>query len=542
VWFRLLLTPNQVGKSRAVGQELLRHSLGKNPLGADGHSPGDASWPLLRPPPIRWWWSAPSNDSLIAGPYKILREILPRDEQVASFSEAKKLVLFPTTGSVGTFRTCEQDLMAWEGDTIDIWAFDEEHPEAYFNAARMRLAVRKGIIIGAVTPIETARAGGVSYLTRKYLDPWLAGKWAKFRPRNKVCIIRMGWKHVTESAELAGGRQYKALRDAADVQAMRDTYSDEEARVRIDGEIVSLAGSQVYPWKRVVHWRQDPWPTPTLWGDVKFPRGPACMMADIEKEADWSDDGAGPLRIFEMPNPGVEFMLSCDAAEGLDSGDNTAILCMNRLTGNLAAVWHGKCPPMDAARRIAAMAWLYGGGWAIAEINGKEGGVVVAELVRLGYDKLYWRHDDLRPDHSDRKPGFLASMATRPKVDAAISRFLPTVAGEEKWLKLNYEPLFEEIRQYAIINGRPDHPDGGHDDLQKALGMLLLMHSDERYPYEARLTEVNIMDRVNIPPTHKAVWAQVLREKEIYDASPEELRRMRGRAGYGRILPWRLGR
>ena len=100
-------------------------------------------------------------------------------------------------------------------------------------------------------------------------------------------------------------------------------------------------------------------------------------------------DDAAALRVWEPPEPGVEYLAVTDTAGGKKRGDFPATLVFRRDTGRHVATYRHKVPPSEYARRLAALARLYNTAEIAVERNNHGGTVLVVLTEQESYPKVW---------------------------------------------------------------------------------------------------------------------------------------------------------
>ena len=126
-------------------------------------------------------------------------------------------------------------------------------------------------------------------------------------------------------------------------------------------------------------------------------------------------EAKAPISFWEHPRAGMEYLISCDASEGIDDeqSDFTVAQVLNRGTLKQAAVLCDKMDPLDAASLLYALGAYYGWPWLAVESNGP-GLAVLLKLQELGYPRLYrQKRLDLEAQQLADKLGWQTSAQTR---------------------------------------------------------------------------------------------------------------------------------
>jgi hypothetical protein len=167
----------------------------------------------------------------------------------------------------------------------------------------------------------------------------------------------------------------------------------------------------------------------------------------------------GALRIFQEPERGAAYVISLDTSEGTsedgtaDKADYSAAPVFNRKSGEHVATLHGRWPPWEAARMVAALGVTYNNALIAVERN-NHGHAVLQALDREQKYRNIYRHDD-------GKAGWPTNVVTRPVMLDALDD-----AHRQGLFKTPDTLLLGEMRTFVIApNGRPQAARGAHDDL-----------------------------------------------------------------------------
>lgn len=134
-------------------------------------------------------------------------------------------------------------------------------------------------------------------------------------------------------------------------------------------------------------------------------------------------DLTGEFVVWEEPQTGEEYVVSCDVSEGLEKGDFGCIDVVHGLTGRHCAQWHGKRDPDILAHIMLAICRRYNTAWAAPERN-NHGLMVVAKLVDKGYPKIWVEKVPDPPNKPRKRYGWLTSRSTKPLIIDNLIAFM----------------------------------------------------------------------------------------------------------------------
>lgn len=164
------------------------------------------------------------------------------------------------------------------------------------------------------------------------------------------------------------------------------------------------------------------------------------------------------LVIYEAPQPGRQYVIGCDPAEGLPGGDDTAIVVLARDTGEQVAECVGKLEPKrvtpDAVSKIAA---YYNNAECMVERN-NHGHAVIAGCEM--------RRTRVIPGADDR-PGWVSSILGKTVMyDSAAD----SIKNHETVIR-----SFVAFTQLASIDREKlEAPKGQHDDVAVSYALAIL--------------------------------------------------------------------
>jgi len=207
-------------------------------------------------------------------------------------------------------------------------------------------------------------------------------------------------------------------------------------------------------------------------------------------------------KVAELPRAGEQYVLGIDTMENRLSDvqdvksklDCDGALMLNRNTGRVVAVYHGRGNQRDFGVQCLLAAYFYNEPWVGPEIPNAM--TLLGVFKEAGYEKIYNRqiHDEQYVAEDSENLGWRTTLITRPWLVNELIKCL-----RERSILVIFEDILEEMRTFIRDkNGRAVHMPGKHDDLLFALMIAIQVHTrcpleDATYPY----------DRTGVPDEHK---------------------------------------
>ncbi len=194
-----------------------------------------------------------------------------------------------------------------------------------------------------------------------------------------------------------------------------------------------------------------------------------------------SDD----LRIYREPEMSKLYVVGADVAEGVDGGDYSVAVILDRMTGEEVAFFKGHIEPDKFGAKLNAWGRRYNNALMIPEIN-NHGLTTVTVLKQLIYPSMYFR-----PAHFEKiasawgvKLGWKTTKLTRPLL---IDDFAQAVRDET--LIIHSKEILDEMSTfiYDASNNMKPQP-GFHDDTIMATG---IGYQGFKVLYDKPLTQLN---------------------------------------------------
>ena len=174
------------------------------------------------------------------------------------------------------------------------------------------------------------------------------------------------------------------------------------------------------------------------------------------------------LWIWKEPVMGHKYVMGVDVSRG-DSDDFSTFQIIDFDEREQVAEFVGKLPPDTMAEVCYKWANMYNC-FIVIDITGGMGVSTSRKLQELGYKNLYvdgadiankWKYD---PKALEKIPG----INFNNKRVQIIASFEEAIRHK---FKIRSSRLYNEMNKFVYINGRPDHPKGGHDDLIMSIAM-----------------------------------------------------------------------
>jgi len=187
-----------------------------------------------------------------------------------------------------------------------------------------------------------------------------------------------------------------------------------------------------------------------------------------------------PLKIWQMPKPGGEYVIGADVAEGVNGGDYSVADIIDIKSLQTVARWRGQVDPDIFGHILDKLGRFYNNALVGCEIN-NHGLAVVQRLRDLFYFNLYHRETGI--DESFEEPtaklGWKTDMRTKP----LMIDYLAEAIREQ--IITDYDPVFvREAMTYVVDdNGRTNAEEGAFDDtvIAKAIALQMFQWSNNKY-------------------------------------------------------------
>jgi len=176
------------------------------------------------------------------------------------------------------------------------------------------------------------------------------------------------------------------------------------------------------------------------------------------------------LRIYKKPEPGGVYVVGADTSEGVEGGDYSIAVILDRKTGEEVAFFRGLIPPDRFAEKLNKWGREYNNALMVVEIN-NHGLTVITVLRQLIYPTLYFRQakfETMGQQISDRI-GWKTNKVTRPLLIDDLAQ-----AMRDKTLIIHSKEILDEMMTFVYDdNGNMVCLSGYFDDTIFATGIAL---------------------------------------------------------------------
>ena len=184
-----------------------------------------------------------------------------------------------------------------------------------------------------------------------------------------------------------------------------------------------------------------------------------------------------PLKVFDLPEPGKEYVIGADVAEGLKNGDFSVAEVVETTSMKTVARWRGHCDPDRFGEILGALGALYNHALIGVEVN-NHGLTTVQKLRDTYYTNLYKREKGYDEDFEEPTSnlGWKTDVRTKRLAIDDLIRIIREGLNEEKDIVF-VEEAFAFVRD---IRGRMNAEEGEHDDtvMAKAITFQLFNWGD----------------------------------------------------------------
>lgn len=188
-------------------------------------------------------------------------------------------------------------------------------------------------------------------------------------------------------------------------------------------------------------------------------------------------DNNGPLKIWKDPQPGHEYAIGADVAEGLATGDYSVAEVVDTVTMETVARWRGHIDPDQFGEVLGALGAHYNYALIGVEVN-NHGLTTIQKLRDTFYTNLFKREKGYDEDFEEPTSnlGWKTDMRTkRMAIDALIEIIREGINKDPD--KVFIEEAFAYVRDER---GRTNAEEGEHDDtvMAKAIAFQLFPWGD----------------------------------------------------------------
>ena len=175
------------------------------------------------------------------------------------------------------------------------------------------------------------------------------------------------------------------------------------------------------------------------------------------------DMNEGPLAIWEEPEPGMDYVMGIDTAEGLGHGDYSVCDVLTP-EGVQVAQWHGHTDPDLFGRICAQIGEWYNTALAVPEAN-SIGLATITTMRNEGYGRI-WRRQQVNTTSNGftQQLGFHTSRVTKPQMVAHLAEAL------REGMVIRSKRTVDELKTY-IRDDKGQTQGSPHDDCVISLGL-----------------------------------------------------------------------
>ncbi len=191
------------------------------------------------------------------------------------------------------------------------------------------------------------------------------------------------------------------------------------------------------------------------------------------------DEKGGYIRIFLPPEPGKQYVIGNDVAEGKQGGDNSAGVVLDAQTKEQAAEFHGSLDPDIFAYQLNMLGRFYNDALLAVEMNGPGHSVNSMLCNKYDYPRLYQEEveDSDMTSEITGSIGFRTNKSSKQELITLTKRAIRLGS-----VKINSVPCIMECRAFITNKtGTAEAEKGKHDDLVMALmiAIFCLEHMPE---------------------------------------------------------------
>lgn len=183
-------------------------------------------------------------------------------------------------------------------------------------------------------------------------------------------------------------------------------------------------------------------------------------------------DDYGELTVWEEPQPGEDYVVAGDVAEGLEHGDNSVAWVLKRSTLKFVArIKTRRADPDEFGTKCGLLAWWYNTALVGIEWNGP-GISANGALRRLGYARAWFDRDVTRTDEPmAQRIGWRTTAANRRSI---LDRLEEEI--RQGTISMPAAEFYDEARTFQLVDGRPEAMVGKHDDEIMAAAIAIQLH------------------------------------------------------------------
>ena len=392
-----------------------------------------------------------------------------------------------------------------QGGQYNLGHFDEHIREDFFDEAFQRLqTVEKSSFIVTGTPLHGTRAWEHRRLTSIF---------NRGPAKNKVPGTDQPYVSVHVIDQYTAG-----LIAHEKIEASKIGADEAEIRSRIFGIPGALAKRSVFDRKAVYEMEQTQIKAPVAVSLEGVWNGEIRVIKD--------DDGA--VNIFEPPEPGAQYVIGCDVAQGLgrevgEGGEpkDSDYSCASVLKVpdlKLVAQYHGWINPVDFGTELTKLGKLYNMGWLVVERNGPGSGTIFT-IRNIGYYNLFREVSDIT--QSEFVQDFAFGVDTNIRTKSTMVAYLQRVI-KEKQITIPCGATIEELQAFGEeltpsgLNTRLRGTSGAHDDRVMSLVFAVYVAlAYNLYDYSAPKAALKETAPTHANPIWDALHKEIAHEQKV---------------------------
>lgn len=332
-------------------------------------------------------------------------------------------------------------------------------------------------------------------------------------PREKDLIER--FKCTTE--QLAW-RRYKIRGECSNQSIMdpEDYFNQEYPTEPVDAFVTSGTGAFALKPLTSMAFKNRMNPKPAWQGNISPAENGECYLQETTYES--------TCTMFKLPEPGCQYIMGVDTAEGLLHGDDSVISVWWRKSYDYieeVARIIGKFEADELSTLAIYMAKKYNEAFIVPEANG-QGSATTLFLQKSGYPFIYIRENPHRMGDTDQANtfvfGFMTNRASKPMLVASGQQ-----AVREGKLWIRSKVALRQWELYRNVGGKFQAPTGEKDDCVMADLLAVWAHFSGSAPLSHKYMgpDKNNPDPkiVEMSDEIKASWEKINKIKRAHQAS-----------------------
>lgn len=201
---------------------------------------------------------------------------------------------------------------------------------------------------------------------------------------------------------------------------------------------------------------------------TKPPLKTGYLREDESGKVSFFEDPKGYVAIWKEPEPGMNYSIGADVAEGLATGDFSCAYVGND-EFDVVARWYGHIDADLYGEELVKLAKYYNEAYLGVE-NNNHGLTTIKAVTKKEYWNVYvMKNFDKFADSSTQKLGWNTNQRSKPLMIDKLAEFV-----RERYLGIEDDLLISEMFTYIIEdNGKTNAQSGCHDDTVMACGIML---------------------------------------------------------------------